>query len=76
MQHSGICGGAALPVGAVRVVQSTEERVSGAKLRHRLPGGFLVERVAGSPTAVIGLPLAETVALLEDAGFPLPWVQR
>jgi septum formation protein len=37
-------------------------------------GGFLVERVVGSPTAVVGLPLAETVALLEEAGFPLPWV--
>jgi septum formation protein len=39
-------------------------------------GGFLVERVVGSPTAVVGLPLAETVALLEEAGFPLPWVHR
>jgi septum formation protein len=39
-------------------------------------GGFLVERVVGSPTAVVGLPLAETVALLEEARFPLPWVLR
>ena len=38
-------------------------------------GGFLVETVMGSPTAVVGLPLAETVALLEGAGFPLPWVR-
>lgn len=36
-------------------------------------GGFLVDRVVGSPTAVVGLPLAETVALLEEAHFPLPW---
>jgi septum formation protein len=39
-------------------------------------GGFLVERVVGSPTAVVGLPLAETVALLEEARFPLPWGSR
>jgi predicted house-cleaning NTP pyrophosphatase (Maf/HAM1 superfamily) len=25
---------------------------------------------------VVGLPLAETVALLEEARFPLPWVRR
>jgi septum formation protein len=39
-------------------------------------GGFLVETVVGSPTTVVGLPLAETVALLEEARFPLPWVRR
>ena len=39
-------------------------------------GGFLVERMVGSPTTVVGLPLAETVALLEEARFPLPWVRR
>lgn len=36
-------------------------------------GSFLVERVDGSPTNVIGLPLGETLALLARAGFPLPW---
>lgn len=39
-------------------------------------GGFLVDRVVGSPTAVVGLPLAETVSLLEEARFPLPWGRR
>lgn len=36
-------------------------------------GGFLVASVEGSPTNVIGLPLAEAVALLERAGVPMPW---
>jgi septum formation protein len=36
-------------------------------------GGFLVARVDGSPTNVIGLPLGETLALLAGAGVPLPW---
>ena len=36
-------------------------------------GGFLVESLTGSPTNVIGLPLAETLALLSAAGLPLAW---
>jgi septum formation protein len=36
-------------------------------------GGALVEGVAGSVSSVVGLPLAESLALLADAGFPLPW---
>ena len=32
-----------------------------------------VERIDGSLTSVVGLPLAETVALLEQAGIALPW---
>ena len=36
-------------------------------------GGFLVAAVEGSPTNVVGLPLGETLALLERAGVPLPW---
>ncbi|RKH16876.1 septum formation inhibitor Maf [Corallococcus sp. CA047B] len=36
-------------------------------------GGFLVASVDGSPTNVIGLPLGETLALLQEAGLPLPW---
>ncbi len=36
-------------------------------------GGALVDGVAGSVSSVVGLPLAEALALLADAGFPLPW---
>ncbi|MBJ6763297.1 septum formation inhibitor Maf [Myxococcaceae bacterium JPH2] len=36
-------------------------------------GAFMVASVEGSPTNVIGLPLCETLALLERAGMPLPW---
>ncbi|WP_426750892.1 Maf family protein [Myxococcus sp. Y35] len=36
-------------------------------------GGFLVAGVEGSTSNVVGLPLAETVALLERAGVPVPW---
>ncbi|MCY1045415.1 Maf family protein [Corallococcus sp. bb12-1] len=36
-------------------------------------GGFLVASIEGSPTNVIGLPLGETLALLQEAGLPLPW---
>ncbi len=36
-------------------------------------GGFLVAAIEGSPTNVIGLPLGETLALLQRAGVPLPW---
>jgi septum formation protein len=36
-------------------------------------GGFLVERISGSHSNVIGLPLVETLALLEAGGVQLPW---
>jgi septum formation protein len=39
-------------------------------------GGFLVERIEGSHSAVVGLPLVETVALLRDSGYVLPWELR
>jgi septum formation protein len=39
-------------------------------------GAFLVERITGSHSAVIGLPLVETLALLAEAGYPLPWENR
>jgi septum formation protein len=39
-------------------------------------GGFLIERIDGSHSAVIGLPLVETVALLRQADYCLPWEQR
>jgi len=39
-------------------------------------GGFLVERIEGSHSAVVGLPLVETLALLGDAGYILPWERR
>jgi septum formation protein len=39
-------------------------------------GGFLVERIEGSYSAVVGLPLVETLALLRAAGYILPWEQR
>lgn len=32
-----------------------------------------VERIDGSLTSVVGLPLAETLVLLEQAGVALPW---
>jgi len=35
--------------------------------------GAFVEALEGSPTNVIGLPLAETLALLAEAGLALPW---
>ena len=35
-------------------------------------GRKFVERVIGSETNVIGLPMDETLALLRDAGFPVP----
>ena len=36
-------------------------------------GGFLVASISGSHSAVIGLPLVETLALLQAAGLALPW---
>ncbi len=36
-------------------------------------GGALVESIAGSPSGAIGLPLTETLDLLAEAGFVLPW---
>jgi septum formation protein len=39
-------------------------------------GGFLVERIEGSHSAVVGLPLVETLALLREAGYILPWERR
>ena len=36
-------------------------------------GGVLVESVSGSVSGVVGLPLVESLALLAEVGFPLPW---
>ena len=36
-------------------------------------GGAFVLAVEGSVSNVVGLPLAETAALLRGAGYPLPW---
>ena len=36
-------------------------------------GGALVLSIEGSVSNVVGLPLAETIGLLELARFPLPW---
>ncbi|MGA8891409.1 MAG: Maf family protein [Anaeromyxobacteraceae bacterium] len=36
-------------------------------------GGSLVRGIAGSVSNVVGLPLAETLALLGRLGLPLPW---
>ncbi len=36
-------------------------------------GSFLIRAVHGSYSNVVGLPLAETVSLLDEAGVPLPW---
>jgi len=33
-------------------------------------GGVLVDKVQGSMSNVVGLPLTETMQLLERAGFP------
>jgi septum formation protein len=38
--------------------------------------GAFVKAVVGSVSNVIGLPLAETLALLRAAGLPLPWERR
>lgn len=38
-------------------------------------GAFITD-LTGSSSSVIGLPLAETAALLERAGYPLPWSGR
>jgi len=39
-------------------------------------GNFLIRAVHGSYSNVVGLPLAETVSLLAEAGVPLPWNSR
>ena len=39
-------------------------------------GGFLVERIEGSYSTVVGLPLVETLALLREAGYILPWEEQ
>jgi nucleoside triphosphate pyrophosphatase len=45
---------------------------AGAYAVQGLAGAF-VERIDGSFTNVVGLPLAETLGLLRDAGVELPW---
>ncbi len=39
-------------------------------------GGALVGSVEGSVSGVVGLPLAESLALLDEVGFPMPWRRR
>ncbi len=69
---------------AVRFVTLSEERiawyVSTGEPRDKAgayavqgSGGSLVRGVAGSVSNVVGLPLAETLALLGRLGLPLPW---
>ena len=36
-------------------------------------GAFCVRSIEGSWSNVVGLPLAETLELLRNSGFPLPW---
>jgi septum formation protein len=36
-------------------------------------GGCFVREISGSVSNVVGLPLAETLELLRQVGFPLPW---
>jgi septum formation protein len=36
-------------------------------------GGLFIRALNGSPSNVVGLPLAETAELLEQAGLRLPW---
>ena len=38
--------------------------------------GAFVSALEGSPSSVIGLPLAQTMELLREVGFPLPWTGR
>ncbi len=38
-------------------------------------GGAFVREISGSVSNVVGLPLAETLELLRQIGFPLPWEQ-
>lgn len=72
---------------AVRFVTLTDERIdwyvsTGEPLDKagayavQGAGGSLVRGVAGSVSNVIGLPLAETLALLGRMGFRLPWGNR
>ena len=50
------------------------DKAGGYALQGR--AGAFITQVVGSPSNVIGLPLAETVALLRAAGFPLPMDAR
>jgi len=45
---------------------------AGAYAAQGLAGAF-IERIEGSFSNVVGLPLTETLALLEEAGVALPW---
>jgi septum formation protein len=45
---------------------------AGAYAAQGLAGAF-IERIEGSFSNVVGLPLAETLKLLEEAGVDLPW---
>jgi septum formation protein len=69
---------------AVRFVSLSEERIAwyvatGEPLDKagayalQGTGGSLVRGIAGSVSNVVGLPLAETLALLGRLGLPLPW---
>jgi len=68
---------AAAPEAALRWYVSTGEPMdkAGAYAVQGI-GGFLVERIEGSHSAVVGLPLVETLALLGEAGYLLPWDHR
>jgi septum formation protein len=48
-----------------------KDKAGGYAIQHR--GGAFVSRIEGSHSNVIGLPLVETLALLEEAGVKPPW---
>jgi septum formation protein len=48
---------------------------AGAYAVQGLAGAF-IDRIEGSFTNVVGLPMAETLRLLADAGVELPWSER
>ncbi len=50
------------------------DKAGGYALQGR--AGLFIRAVQGSSSNVVGLPLAETVELLAEAGFPLPWGPR
>ena len=51
-----------------------QDKAGGYALQGR--AGLFIREVRGSSSNVIGLPLAETVELLREAGFSLPWGPR
>ena len=64
------------PAEIIWYVATGEGRDKAGGYASQARAGAFIETIEGSVSSVIGLPLAESLALLERAGIELPWAAQ